>query len=171
MNQKPVICRFCRTDLRLKHGPKVPRCNVFAKLENKDLLKLHHNKDANHVVIAECLVDLGKPLKNKASIPSTSCLTCARSVVRYLHAQLRSLLENLNLDTQLSSSSGTPRKRLTSRPSIALVSKRLAKSPTGLSSASKATKIAQQKSELHLTYVKARQTLGKGGQQKRFYLS
>ena len=160
MNRKPVICRFCRTDLRLKYGPKAPRCNVFAKLENKDLLKLHQNKDAKYVVIADCLTDLGKPLENKASIPSTSCLTCARSVIR-LHAQLESLLKNFNLDTQLNSSSGTPRKspRLISRSSIVLVSKRLAKSPTGLSPASKATKIAQQKSESHLTYVKARQTL------------
>ena len=91
-------------------------------------------------------------MENKASISSTSCLTCVRSVVRYLHVQLESLPENLNLDTQLNSSSGTPRKspRLTSRPSIVLVSERLAKSPTGVSPASKATKIAQRKSESHL---------------------
>ena len=69
MNQKPVICRFCRTDLRLKHGPKAPRCNVFAKLQNKDLLELHQNKDPKHVVIADCLVDLGKPLENKPLFP------------------------------------------------------------------------------------------------------
>ena len=76
MNRKPVICRFCRTDLRLKYGPKAPRCNVFAKLENKDLLKLHQNKDAKYVVIADCLTDLGKPLENKASIPSTQFNMC-----------------------------------------------------------------------------------------------
>ena len=70
MNQKPVACRFCRTDLRLKYGPKAPRCNVFAKLENKDLLKLHQNKDAKYVVIADYMIDSGKPLQNKASIPS-----------------------------------------------------------------------------------------------------
>ena len=76
------------------------RCNIFTKLENKELLKLHQNKDAKYAVIANCLSDLGKPLENKASTPSTSGLTSARSVVR-LHAQLENLLENLNLDTQL----------------------------------------------------------------------
>ena len=104
MNQKPVICRFCRTDLRLKYFPKAPTCNVSAKLENKDLLNLHQNKDVIYVVIADCLIDLGKPLDIKASIPSKSCLICIGSVVR-LHAQLISLLENLNLDAQLNLSS------------------------------------------------------------------
>ena len=119
MNQKPVICRFCHTDLRLLYGPKAPRCNVSEKLENKNLLKLHQNKDAKYAVIADCLIDLRKYFENKASILGTSCLTCARSVVR-LHPQLESLLKKLNLDTQLNSSFGTPRKspRLISRSSI-----------------------------------------------------
>ena len=66
MNQKPVICRFCRTDLRLKYFPKAPTCNVSAKLENKDLLNFYQNKDVIYVVIADCLIDLGKPLDIKA---------------------------------------------------------------------------------------------------------
>ena len=80
MNQKPVICRFCRTDLRLEYGTTAPRCNAPAKLENKDLLKLHQNKDAKYVATVDCLTDLWKPLENKASIPGTFCLTCAQLV-------------------------------------------------------------------------------------------